>query len=116
MKFFNRKKLTAFTFAMLAGICTACGGKSPDELKYVTDLKAKDYVILGEYKGIEVAVASPEVSDEYLEGALRYMMIENAEYVPVTGRGVENGDRVIIDFEGKQDGVAFAGGTGFKHF
>ena len=111
MKFFNRKKLTAFTFAMLAGVCTACGGKSPDELKYVTDLKAKDYVILGEYKGIEVAVASPEVSDEYLEGALRYMMMENAEYVPVTGRGVENGDRVIIDFEGKQDGVAFAGGT-----
>ena len=117
MKIFNRKKLTAFTFAMLAiamlaGVCTACGGKNPDELKYVTDLKAQDYVILGEYKGIEVAVASPEVADEYLEGALSYMMMENAEYVPVTGRSVENGDKVTIDFEGKQDGVAFAGGTG----
>lgn len=111
MKFFNRKKLTAFTFAMLAGVCTACGGKDAGELKYVTDFKAEDYVILGEYKGIEVAVEPPEVSDEYLEGALGYMLMENAEYVPVTERGVKSGDKVTIDFEGKQDGVAFAGGT-----
>ena len=112
MKFFNGKRLfTALTsFALVWGL-TACGGKDAGELKYVTDFKAEDYVTLGEYKEIEVAVESPEVSDSYLESALSYMLAEDAEYVPVTGRSVVNGDKVIIDFEGKRDGVAFEGGT-----
>lgn len=112
MKFFNRKKLLAVLAPLaLAGICTACGGKDASELRYVADFKTEDYVTLGEYKGIEVSVEPPEVSDEYLESAITYMLTDAAEYVPVTGRSVINGDKVIIDFEGKQDGVAFAGGT-----
>ncbi len=112
MKFLKGKRfLAAVTPIALAFGLTACGGKDTGEMRDMTDFKAEDYVLLGEYKGIEVAVESPEVSDDYLESALSYMMMEAAEYVPVTGRSVENGDRVIIDFEGKQDGVAFAGGT-----
>ncbi|MDE6963730.1 MAG: FKBP-type peptidyl-prolyl cis-trans isomerase, partial [Lachnospiraceae bacterium] len=112
MKFLKGKRLLAAAapIALAFGL-TACGGKDTSEMRYMTDFKAEDYVLLGEYKGIEVAVESPEVSDDYLESALSYMMMEAAEYVPVTERSVENGDRVIIDFEGKQDGVAFAGGT-----
>lgn len=112
MKFFNRKKFLAVLVPfILVSVCMACGKKDTGELKYVTDFKAENYVILGEYKGIKVEVESPEVSDEYLEGAITYMLMEDAEYVPVTERSVESGDRVIIDFEGKQDGVAFEGGT-----
>lgn len=112
MKFLNGKRLlTVLTPVMLLWGLTGCGGKDAGELKYVTDFKAEDYVTLGEYKEIEVAVESPEVSDSYLESALGYMLTEDAEYVPVTGRSVVNGDKVIIDFEGKQDGVAFEGGT-----
>ncbi|MCM1135581.1 MAG: trigger factor [Clostridium sp.] len=112
MKFFNKKKQwVAVAAVMLAGVFTACGGKDSSELKYVTDFKAEDYVALGKYKGVEVAVESPEVSDEYVEGAINYMLMEDAEYVPVTGRSVKSGDKVIIDFEGKRDGVAFEGGT-----
>lgn len=112
MNFLNRKKLLGAVIPVIAaGIVVACAGKDDGELKYVTDFNAGDYVTLGEYKGVEVAVESPQITDEYLEDAIAYMLSEDAEYVPVTDRGVQSGDKVIIDFEGKQDGVAFAGGT-----
>ncbi len=111
MKFTFKKKLPAAVAAVtIAGLLAACG-KSPEEMKYLSDLKAKDYVILGNYSELEIEVAEPEVTDEYLDGYLSYIMMNSATYEPVTGRSVQTGDVVNIDFEGKQDGVAFAGGT-----
>lgn len=78
---------------------------------YMKDLNAADYVTLGEYKGVEVTLDEPEVTEEYLEGYITYMQQNNAVSTPVEDRPVEMGDVVNIDYEGKLDGVAFEGGT-----
>ena len=87
---------------------TACGSK-----EYLKDIKAEKYVTLGNYMGLEAAVQKVEVP----EGAVESYIEENflapkAETAPVTGRPVQEGDVVNIDFAGYQDGVAFDGGTG----
>lgn len=111
MKFYNKRKIPAVLAAVaITGLLAACG-KSPEEMQYLSDIKAKDYVILGNYEELEVEVAEPEVTDEYLEGYINYLLMNSASYESVTGRSVQSGDVVNIDFEGKMDGVAFAGGT-----
>ena len=83
---------------------TAVGG-------YMKDLNAEDYVTLGEYKGVEVTLDEPEITDEYLDGYIEYVQQNNAVSTPVTDRAVEMGDVVNIDYVGKIDGVAFDGGS-----
>lgn len=87
---------------------TACGSK-----EYLKDVKAEKYVTLGNYMGIEASVQKMEVPagavDSYIE---ENFLAPKAEKVPVTGRPVQEGDVVNIDFVGYQDGVAFDGGTG----
>ena len=98
----------------MAGVLAACGSKKDESgLKYLSDFKAEDYVKLGEYKGVEISVAEPEVTQEALEGAISVMLSEDSKVEPVevTGRSVKAGDSVNIDYEGKLDGVAFEGGT-----
>lgn len=80
---------------LAAGICalallTGCGGEKT----------ASDYVTLGEYKGIEIE-AIADVTDEQVE----------TEMVSRFRDKVEEGDTVNIDYVGKKDGEAFAGGT-----
>lgn len=111
MKFNNKKRIPAvFAAVTIAGLLTACG-KSPEEMQYLSDIKAKDYVILGNYEELEVEVAEPEVTEGYLDGYIEYLLMNSAAYEPVSGRSVQTGDVVNIDFEGKMNGVAFAGGT-----
>lgn len=81
------------------------------ELKYLSDFEAKDYVTLGEYKGVEIDLEEPEISDEYLEGLLNVALTGSVDSVEVTDRSVKLGDTANIDYEGKMDGVAFEGGT-----
>ena len=83
---------------------TAVGG-------YMKDLNAEDYVTMGEYKGVEVTLDEPEITDEYLDGYIEYVQQNNAVSTPVTDRAVEMGDVVNIDYVGKIDGVAFDGGS-----
>lgn len=83
---------------------TAVGG-------YMKDLNAEDYVTLGEYKGVEVTLEEPEITEEYLDGYIEYVQQNNAVSTPVTDRAVEMGDVVNIDYVGKIDGVAFDGGS-----
>lgn len=96
--------------AGIAGLLTACG-KSPEEMKYVSDLKAKDYVILGNYDTVEVELEPAQVSDEYLDAYITFLMMGSQTYEPVTGRAIEEGDKVNFDFQGKIDGEAFDGGS-----
>ena len=78
---------------------------------YMKDLRAADYVILGNYKGVEITLDEPEVTDEYLEGYIDYVLQNSAVSTPVLDRPVEMGDVVNIDYVGKIDDVAFDGGT-----
>lgn len=82
---------------------------------YLSEIKPEEYVTLGEYKGIEVTLAEPEVTEDYMDGYIHYVMQNNPVSTPVTDRAAELGDVVNIDYEGKLDGVAFAGGTAQGH-
>lgn len=88
-------------------------GQSSDWI-YVSDLKVEDYVTLGEYKNLSVTVSAlQEVTEEEVQSQTLqvYQSSVTAENGGVTDRAVATGDTVIMDYEGKKDGVAFDGGT-----
>lgn len=84
-------------------------------LKFTAKVEVKPEVQLGEYKGIEVADTSKEVSTEELVEELTKLQQRHAELVVIEEGQAENGDATIIDFEGFVDEVAFEGGKGERH-
>ena len=70
-------------------------------------------VELGQYKDLEVAKGTVEVSDEEIQNALKNYQEQFAE-LAVKGEeaAVEMNDTATIDFEGFVDGEAFEGGKG----
>lgn len=94
--------------ALAAVMLSACG----KDAEYLSEIKASDYVTLGEYKGIEVTQPEPEVTDEYVDSYIEYLRSQRTVMVEVTDRTtVQEGDTVNIDYTGYRDGVAFEGGT-----
>ena len=88
-------------------LLTACGSK-----EYLKNIKAEKYVTLGEYKGLTATADKQEVSDDLVESFItENYLAPRAEKIPVTGRPVQEGDVVNIDFAGYREGVAFEGGT-----
>ena len=77
---------------------------------YVASVATKPEVTLGEYKGIEVEKAKPEVTDADVEAELKKVQEQNSRLVSVADRAVADGDQTVIDFEGFVDGKAFEGG------
>ena len=76
-------------------------------ITFTTDLYPA--VTLGEYKGLEAPYAEPEVKDVEIDGQLEATRKRNARYVDVE-RPVQNGDTIVLDFEGFVGGVPFEGG------
>jgi len=66
-------------------------------------------VTLGEYKGFEVVKEEVVVTDEDVEADLDRMAQRNSR-IETVERPVQNGDTVVLDFEGFDNGVAFEGG------
>lgn len=81
-------------------------------LVMVVNVEVKPDFELGNYKGIEIAKADYNVSEEDVESTLKDMVNKNARLVSVEDRAIENGDTAVIDFEGFESGVAFEGGKG----
>lgn len=81
-------------------------------LVMVVNVEVKPEFELGNYKGIEIAKADYNVSEEDVESTLKDMVNKNARLVSVKDRAIENGDTAVIDFEGFESGVAFEGGKG----
>jgi trigger factor len=77
------------------------------------DVKVEDYVTLGAYKGLEVSVVTQSTDEDEVRSLASdaYNSVVTAELGGITDRAVANGDTVIMDYEGKRDGVAFDGGT-----
>ncbi|MEC2076815.1 trigger factor [Metabacillus fastidiosus] len=71
----------------------------------------KPEVKLGEYKGLAVEKMDTTVTDEDIENELKTLQERNAELVVKESGAIENGDTVVIDFEGSVDGEVFEGGT-----
>lgn len=133
-----KKKLAALlVLAMSVASLAACGGEesteSSTELATFTpsveivsvegdtlDLAAlpiDEYVTLGEYKGLTLNVApKSEVTDEMIESSVMDYYYEHGSYYLTAEEFLTEGtvaetDFVLIDYEGKKDGVAFEGGT-----
>lgn len=79
---------------------------------FTAEVALKPEVTLGEYKGLEVDAVSVEVTPEEVEEKIKEEAEKNARTITVEDRGVQDGDDVILDFEGFVDGEAFEGGKG----
>lgn len=82
-------------------------GKS---LVIIADVAVKPEITLGEYKNLTVEKPDSEVSDEEVEKEIEAMREQNARFVTVEDREVKEKDMLLIDFNGKVDGVEFEGG------
>lgn len=70
----------------------------------------KPEVEVKDYKGIEVEKVVNPVTDEDINKQLDSLREKNVTVETVDDRAAENGDDVVIDFEGFKDDVAFEGG------
>ncbi|PKM50930.1 MAG: trigger factor [Firmicutes bacterium HGW-Firmicutes-7] len=75
----------------------------------------KPEIELGQYKGLEVAPRTIEVTEEDINVDIDKVREQNARIVDVTDRRIVDQDQVTIDFEGFVHGVAFEGGTATDH-
>ena len=78
--------------------------------KFKAKVTVKPEVTLGDYKGIEVAVAKGEVTDAEVAEELERLQQRHAELVVIEEGAAANGDVTVIDFDGSVDGVPFEGG------
>lgn len=62
------------------------------------------------YKGIEVEKLSTEVTDELVDEEIEKVRDRNSRIVTVDDRPAQDGDTVVIDFDGYVDGEQFDGG------
>ena len=65
---------------------------------------------INDYKGITVKKKSTRVTKKLIDEEIEKVRDRNSRMVTVEDGAVENGDMVVIDFEGMKDGVPFEGG------
>ena len=87
---------------------------SDDELEVKVIIVTRPEVELGKYTGFKLGKEEAEVSDEEVESSINELLKQNATIAPKDGQA-ENGDIVVIDFEGSVDGVPFEGGKAENH-
>ncbi len=108
--------LMVLSLAGCGGVDTASGTAGAAETKQdenvtLDTVDALSLVKLGNYKGLEISVNSTLVTEEEVADEINRALMSEAEDVEVTNRAIKEGDIANIDYEGKKDGVAFAGGT-----
>jgi trigger factor len=87
------------------------GGKS--DLAYTLALEILPKIELADFKGIKLERLTAEVTDNQVQEALERLAEQNRPFSPKgEGAKIEKGDRAVIDFAGKIDGVPFEGGSG----
>lgn len=77
-------------------------------LKFTCPVKPD--VTLGQYKDLGYHIDEIVISDEEIEEELKMLQDQKADLEIKEDGIVENGDTVVIDFEGFKDGVPFDGG------
>ena len=86
-------------------------GKS--DLAYTVAIEILPPIELADFKGIKLERPIAEVTDAEVDEAINKIAEQNRPFAAkAEGAKAENGDRAVIDFTGKIDGVPFEGGTG----
>ncbi len=86
--------------------------KSMDEngVSMVAEVVVKPDVKVNKYKGLNVEVKQPKITDEMMEEELNRLKQQHARLVEVEAE-IKNGNIANINFEGSVDGKVFEGGT-----
>ncbi|MCD7863478.1 MAG: trigger factor [Lachnospiraceae bacterium] len=79
---------------------------------FTAEVAVKPDVTLGQYKGVEAEKVEAEVTEAEVDAEIEKERETNSREIDVDDRPVQDGDEVILDFEGFKDGVAFEGGKG----
>ncbi len=82
---------------------------------YRVTLPVRPAVKLGDYAGFPFAPTVSPVDDEKIDRVVEQLREQYSTLAPVEGRPIENGDWVVISFEGTRDGVPFQGGTSQRY-
>jgi len=77
---------------------------------FTATVVVKPEVTLGDYKGIEVEKRTVEVSEEEVSEEIDRTREKNSRMITVDDRAAQDGDTVVIDFDGYVDGEQFEGG------
>ena len=85
-----------------------------EELEFTAEAEIIPKVELGDYKKLKAKKATVKVSKKEIDETIEKIRENFAEKKGVD-RASKNGDEVVIDFEGKKDGVPFEGGKS-EHF
>jgi trigger factor len=81
-----------------------------EPLGFKFEIGVRPRATLGDYRGLEVGRAEPEVPEEIVDREVGRLRESFAKLEPV-GREAADGDVLLIDFEGMVDGKAFEGGA-----
>lgn len=87
---------------------------SDEELEIKVIIVTAPTAELAKYTGFAIGKQTAEVSEDEVEASLNELRKQNATIAPKDGQA-ENGDIVVIDFEGSVDGVPFEGGKAENH-
>ncbi len=79
---------------------------------FTAEVAVKPEVTLGEYKGVPVEKVSTRVTQKEVDAKIQEEVEKNARSITVEDRPVQDGDDVVMDFEGFIDGEPFDGGKG----
>ncbi len=85
-------------------------GAADSELAFTVKFEAYPEIVIGDISACEINRSTLEVGDADVEKTLDVLRKQRTTY-EVVERAAAEGDRVVIDFVGKQDGVPFEGGT-----
>lgn len=98
-----KKKIVALVLAMSMSVMLLSGCQAKE--------LSNKYATVKSYKGVEVdKIDKPEVSDDDVDNQIQSAMVENITDI-TEQRAAQNGDKAVIDFVGKKDGVAFQNGS-----
>ena len=87
---------------------------SDEELEIKVIIVTAPTAELAKYTGFAIGKEEATVSEEDVEASINELRKQNATIAPKDGQA-ENGDIVVIDFEGSVDGVPFDGGKAENH-
>ncbi len=77
---------------------------------FTATVAVKPEVTLGDYKGIEVVKKTAEVTDEEVDEEIGRVRENNSRMITIDDRPSQEGDTLVIDFDGYVDGEQFEGG------
>lgn len=70
-------------------------------LKFAAEFEVLPHLEISDYKGLEIERVPVEVKEEDVEAAINAMRERMAQFVPVDGRAIREGDFAVISYVGK---------------